>query len=386
MNKVRKIILFIESSRKYGRDIVHGIAQYSLLHGPWTFYKEDTFYSRFQRLSKDFSWIKRWGADGIITRDFKELHKLIDLNLPIIAVEAFQEDLSDVTEIVSDHEAMGKLACDYFKRRGFKNFAFCGFRDLPWSIHRNLNFERILRENGSTLSSFNSDSSRLLQWDKEYPRLIEWLKSLPKPVAILCCNDDRGFDVLEACKTAGLNVPYEVAVLGIDNDEQVCKLANPPLSSITLTTKKAGYMAAKYLDLLMSKKEVDVSKIEVKPMGVCTRSSTDSMAIDDEQVVQAMEYINLNHKKIIQVSDVLQEIGCSRTALDSKFMKFIGHSVFQEIRRIRTKKICELLLQTNLPVYKIALQLGYSDADHIARFFKQEKNMTPLEYRQKHSV
>ena len=190
MEKVRKIILFLESSRKYGRDLVRGIAKYSQLNGPWTFYKEDTFYSRFERHSKNFSWIKRWGADGIITRDFEALHKLIELNLPIIAVEAFQENLGNVIEIVSDHQAIGQLAADYFKRKGFKNFAFCGFNDLPWSVHREQNFARILNEDCHELYIFNSNSSRLLRWDQEYLNLIEWLEFLPKPVAILCCNDE----------------------------------------------------------------------------------------------------------------------------------------------------------------------------------------------------
>ncbi|MBI9017722.1 MAG: DNA-binding transcriptional regulator [Phycisphaerae bacterium] len=386
MPKITKVVLFLESSRQYGRDLISGIAQYSLLHGPWTFYKEDTFYCRQHSKINDFSWIKRWGADGIITRDFQEIHKLKDLGLPIIAVEAFQEAISDIVEIVSDHKQIGVLACDYFMSHGFHNFAYCGFQDMPWSMRRAESFADAIGKKEYKVDIFNSKSQRLTNWDKEYPILIDWLKSLPKPVAILCCNDDRGNDIIEACKTAGLKVPYEVAVLGVDNDQQVCDLTNPPLSSITLSTQKAGYLAAEALDRLISGQKVQTANIQVKVLGVHSRQSTDSMAIDDRQVAQALHYINQNDKKLIQVSDVLEAVGCSRKGLDQKFQRCLGHSVFAEIRRMRIQNICNMLSNTNISISEIALKLGYNDADHIARFFKQEKDITPMEYRKKFSI
>lgn len=257
MLNIPKVVLFLESSRQYGRDLISGIAEYSFLNGPWTFYKEDDFYSTF-RESGSFSWIKRWGASGIITRDYKGFERLLEFKVPIIVVEAFQEsnNIGSLPKIVSNHIAIADLACDYFIRHGFKNFAYCGFTDMPWSVRRGEGFAQALNAKGYKLDFFDSKSDRLLAWDKEYPRLVQWLTSLPRPVAILCCNDDMGSDIIEACKAAGLKVPFDIAVLGIDNDPQVCNLTYPPLSSIILSTKKAGFLAAQMLHRLMRRKKI----------------------------------------------------------------------------------------------------------------------------------
>lgn len=383
MVDIPKVILFLESSRQFGRDLISGIAEYSLMNGPWTFYKEDDFYSKLKKESGDISWIKRWGANGIITRDFKGYDRLLDFNLPIIVVEAFQETktVGNIPKVISNHDEIAHLAMDYFIRNGFKNFAYCGFTDMPWAVSRRESFAAALQSKGYRLDSFDSKSYRLLAWDKEYPRLVQWLISLPKPAAVLCCNDDRGSDVIEACKTAEIKVPFDIAVLGIDNDPQVCNLTYPPLSSIMLSTKKAGFLTALMLHKLMRKERLSENIIKVEPVGIDTRQSTDSLAIEDSQVAKAMEYIKNSKKPLIQVTDVLEYAECSRRSLDEKFHKILGHSIFTEIRRFRIEKICSMLLKTNRSITEIALALGYNDADHIARFFKQEKHMTPFEYR-----
>ena len=298
MEKVPKVALFLESSRQYGRDLVRGIAKYSRLHGPWTFYREDMFYNRTAKRSRDYSWIKKWKADGIITRDFKNIDKLLALGIPIIVARAFHNDIENIAEIVTDDIAIGNLACEHFFRRGFKNFAYCGFDDMPWSRQRGESFARILKENGYESFMFNSLSSRMLNWQDEHPRIIEWLKTLPKPIAVLCCNDDRGCDLIEACKTGGLRVPFEVAVLGVDNDSQVCELSNPQFSSILLSTENAGFQAAAVLDELMSMKPARISDISVKPLEVISRQSTDTLAIEDINIVKALQFINQNFNRL----------------------------------------------------------------------------------------
>lgn len=384
MAKVPKVVLLLESSRQYGRDLVRGIARYSRLYGPWTFYREDVFYS--QSKGKNFSWVKKWGANGIITRDSQDIHKLLELGLPTISAGAFQEHIDGVIEIITDNKQICQLAAEHFLRRGFRNFAFCGFEDMPWSTRREESFCSILGKLGFDPNVLNSLSTRMLKWDQEQSRMIKWIKSLPKPVSILCCNDDRGSDVIEACKMAGLAVPFDVAVLGVDNDQLVCELSNPPLSSISLGTEKAGFEAASILDSLISGKKVTVSEINAQPLEVITRLSTDTLAIQDEQVIKALDFINQNSKIIIQTVDVLRAADCSRRGLDEKFRRLLGHTVFAEIRRVRAESIAHLLLETDLTVSQIALDLGYNDSDHIARFFKQEKHMTPQTYRKEFRV
>lgn len=381
MYTVPKVILFLESSRQYGRDLIQGIVRYSRLHGPWTFYREDVFYSQNKNRRKNLAWIKKWGADGIITRDSQDMDAFLELGLPVISASAFLERSQNVIEIVTDDIRVGELACEHFTRRGFTNFAYFGFNDMPWSKRRQNSFTGLLKEKGFSAHVLNSKSSRMLNWDKEHPRIIKWLESLPKPIGVLCCNDDRGCDLIEACKAGGLKVPFEVAVIGVDNDVQVCELSNPPLSSISLSTEKAGYQAAETLDKLMSGKPAGLTEINVTPLEVVNRQSTDTLAIDDEQVVQALQFINHSTKELIQVSDVIYHVRCSRRGLDEKFQKHLGYTVFAEIRRVRVENIARMLLETDMSISQIALTLGYNDSDHIARFFKQEKLVTPQAYK-----
>ena len=386
MTNIPKVAILLESSRQYGRDLVRGIAKYSWLHGPWSFYHEDMFYNRTKRMSNDLKWIKKWGANGIITRDFKNIDKLINLGIPIVIARAFHDNIEGVIEVVTDDIAIGNEASEHFFRRGFKNFAYCGFQDMSWSIRRGDSFSKILKKNGFEVDRFDSLSSRMLNWEDEHPRIIKWLKSLPKPIAVLCCNDDRGCDLIEACKTGGLRVPFEVAVLGVDNDHQVCDLSNPPLSSIRLSTENAGYHAAEVLDKLMSNITPKVSEIRVTPLEVVCRQSTDTLAIDDSNIVKAMQFITQNSNRLIQVGDVLAAAGCSRRALDEKFQRYLGYTVFAEIRRVRIENIARMLLETDLNISNIAYNLGYNDSDHIARFFKQEKGLTPQAFRNKYAI
>lgn len=373
----------MESSKHYPRDLVRGIAHYAFLRGNWRFYKEDRFYSKGKRKHRDYSWIGRLGAHGIITRDSVGIKQLAETGIPMVSVADFYEKVEGIVEVNTDNNKIAQMAVDYFLRKGFRNFGFCGFKDMPWSSGREKNFVRILKQAGHPAGCYNSSSRRMLNWDREHPNMIKWLKTLPKPVAILCCNDDRGNDLVEACKAGGFKVPFEIAVLGIDDDYQVCDLSNPPLSSVSLSTKKAGYKAAEILDRMMSGKKPDTWRIIVNPLEVVSRQSTDTMAISDPQVAQALQFINENSRNIIQVSDVSNVVGCSRKGIDKKFQRFLGHTVFAEIRRVRTEAICHMLHEADLSITQIALQLGYNDSDHIARFFKQEMNMTPMAYRKK---
>jgi len=383
-SKVPKVILCLETSRQYGRDLIRGIVLYAKLHGPWTFCIEDNFYRQNKKSKTVLSWIKKWGANGIIARDFNYLETLIEVGIPTIIASAFIERDEDIIKIITDNEEITQQAYEHFCGRGFRNFAFCGFEDMPWSKRREESFETIVKSAGSKIDIFNSDSSRISNWDKEHPRIIKWLKSLPKPVGVLCCNDDRGHDLIEACLAGGLKVPFEVAVLGIDNDVLICESSHPPLSSISLSTEEAGFLAAATLDKLMKGEKTDVNTIIVKPKKIVYRQSTDTLAIEDKYVAKALQYIQ-NAKNLIQVNDVINAVNCSRRSLDEKFRRYIGRTVFSEIRRVRVENISHLLLETDLSVSQIAFNLGYNDSGHIARFFKQEKNVTPQVFRKQYA-
>ncbi|MCJ7729517.1 MAG: substrate-binding domain-containing protein [Sedimentisphaerales bacterium] len=198
------------------------------------------------------------------------------------------------------------------------------------------------------------------------------------------CNDDRGQHVTEACENANLDVPYEVAVIGVDNDDQVCDISNPPLSSVALDVEKAGFQASELLDRIMAGEKMPPQTVTVRPTRVVTRQSSNIVAVEDKLVSQALQFIHQNAKRLIQVDDVIKDLSVSRRSLHDKFMKTLGRSVYDEIKRVRIDLISQMLLETDLSISDIAFSLGYDSTNHIARYFKQKMGVSPLDYRKLH--
>lgn len=218
-------------------------------------------------------------------------------------------------------------------------------------------------------------------WQQEQKVLAEWLRSLPKPVGIMGANDDRGQHVIEICNDLGLLVPDEVAVIGVDNDQFICELTNPPLSSVDRYFAKAGYEAAELLDKMMRGKRVKRQDIITRPSRVVSRQSTDVFSIEDPVVVEALRFIRRNANRVISVDDVVEQVAMSKRGLYHKFMHTLGRTVHEELIRTRTEQIAWMLEETELTITQIALDLGFPGQGHISRYFKKQKGLTPRQYR-----
>jgi len=391
-----KVILLVDTSRISGRKLIRGIAMYARLHGPWLFNRQPMFnqYQENAKISQSetklLSRLKKWGADGIIANNInhkEQFDKLSDMGLPMAIVGSYlpQKSNSRHLRIRSDSDAIGKLAAEHLLDRGYKNYAFCGYDFLNWSTARGESFAKRLAQN-SIETYFYTQPKPLnkRRWVNEQFNMAEWLKSLPMPVGLMACNDDRAQQVIEACKIANLHVPEQVAIIGVDDDEFVCDLAEPPLSSIPLDNKKTGFETAMLLHKMMTRKEVSNKEIIVQPTHVVARQSTDILAIEDYDVAMALRYIRQNSKQIIQVEDVLKIVPIGRRTLEEKLKKVIGRSIYSEISRCRVNHICQVIIETNQPISQIAYDFGYTSAAHIARYFQRVKGMTPLEYRKRY--
>lgn len=200
----------------------------------------------------------------------------------------------------------------------------------------------------------------------------------------MTCDDEQGRHAIEACKIAGLHVPEQVAIIGVDNDELVCALSYPPLSSVAPNTERAGYEAAELLDKMMAGKKMKNKNIIVHPTHIMTRQSTDILTIEDHEVAEAVRFIRQHAKEPIQVTDVVNAIALSRRVLERRFRKVLNRSVLAEIRRVRIETVAQMLVETDLSISQIALTLGYPDVKNIARYFRREKEMSLLAYRKKY--
>lgn len=385
---MNKIILLIDNSEQYGRSLLKGIVRYSKEKGPWLFCRMPLFYRETLKMKGIIKFAKDWGAQGIIGQLYndKGIEMALKAGLHLIG-EDFKERFAEIPNITGGYHEAGRMGAEYFLQKGFKNFAFYGYTNIVWSRERLEGFEGYLNLKGYKVNNFDQTQmpGRGL-WYYKPSELSEWLKSLPKPVAIMACDDDKAQHITEACNQAGIHIPEEVAVLGVDNDEMTCNLSDPPISSIHLDTERGGYEAAKLMDKLIKKEVTKYSDILVKPTHIVTRQSTDIISASDQYMAKALKYIHLNIDNDIRVADVLKEVPLCRRSFEKRFKDTTGKGVYQYVLSLRMQKIAEKLLETDKPVNEIAFEVGINMSNNISRQFKQIKGCTPSEYRRRHTI
>ncbi|MBN1491436.1 MAG: XylR family transcriptional regulator, partial [Phycisphaerae bacterium] len=282
--------------------------------------------------------------------------------------------------------AIGHQAAEHLLRNGFTQFGFVGYRGVYWSDHRCDGFREAVESAGGTCDMFMSESMaasrcELRSWDRELDQMAEWLKALPKPVGVMAATDFRAVQVLDACRQAGVAVPEQVAVIGVDDEEVVRELAHPPLSSIRTNAEQVGYRAAEMLAMLMAGNEPPVRKLFVKPLGVAARQSTDLTAIEDPVVAKAMSFIRREACRGINVEDVLRHLSISRSVIQRRFRKQLGRTVHDEIIATRVGRTKELLAQTDLSLSQIAERVGIAHIEYLSAMFKRRTGLTLSAYR-----
>ncbi|MGA2176444.1 MAG: XylR family transcriptional regulator [Verrucomicrobiota bacterium] len=382
MSPIPKVLLLVESSRGSGRSLLRGIAHYAHHHGPWSFYWEPG------GLEKVWPKLKSLDPDGIIMRDVDKLDEVLAFGIPAVVVGHGRTEVAGLVNVVTDSDAIGQMAAEHLLACGFKHFAYCGSghsgeAEASWSEMRRRTFSARIEQAGFTTASFSLatpfDGS---SWRRERAAMARWLQTLPKPVGLMACNDDHARQVVEACKVGDVSVPGAAGIIGVDNDEVVCGLSDPPLSSIALTFDRSGYEAAAALDCLMRGTGTVPGRIMVRATHVVVRRSTDVVAVEDASLAKALRFIRANSRRgDLSVGTVARQAGVSRRLLEKRFRRELGCSVLHEIRRVRTDKIAQLLVETQLSVREIADAMGFGDVQHFARYFRSVRNVSPLAYR-----
>ena len=386
-----RVLLLLETSREYGRGLLQGIATYAQLHGQWSF---DV---RSGDAARGLTTGELKECSGIIgrVRDRRTADLISRCKAPLIALDvsrdwpggdrSFTAPATMIARILADRDEGVRMVLEHFASRGFCHVAFCGYQDALWSRQRQESFCTWVCHTGLDLHTYLPPLlKRQRTWPGEQPFLARWLMSLPKPVGVMACNDDRGREIIDVCRGTGLKVPYDVAVVGVDNDELICDLTSPALSSVALNTRHAGYEAAALLDKAMAGGKVETTIVPVNALRVMTRMSSDVLAIQDSEVVQAMHFITKHANRTLDVDEVVAAACISRRVLEQRFRRVLGHSILQEIRRVRVERVARLLLESNLTVSQIALELGYSSIAQLIRQFRREKQVPPQFFRQQY--
>jgi len=388
--RIPKVASLLETSTEYGRGLLKGIVRYSRLHGPWSLYIAPGHYE--QELPK----AKSWGGTGIIARiSSPELGRAIQATgLPAVVLEACFDESAMVNpgqglcEVRTDSASIARMAAKHLLEQGFRDFLFCGFENCPWSLTRENTFRRYVADKGFPCRSYRTKVRNWMDhanwvhaWEQEQPRLSAWLGTLPRPIGVMVCNDICGRLVLQACTEAAVRVPRDVGVVGVDNDELLCELCDPPLSSIALDLDRAGYEAAQLLDGLMSGQIKGRHVVRVNPLWVVTRRSSDAILQEDVLVADALRFIMDHSRQAIRVPDLVAEAGVSRRSLERRFSRATGNSILGEITRCRLERAQRLLRETNLPVYRVAAESGFGSVKAFSRAFQLVEACSPAAFR-----
>ena len=384
----RHVALLIESSRAYGRGLLLGVSRFVRERPGWS-----VRFQEWKWTDGPPAWLETWEGDGVIARiETRRLgNVLCSLKIPVVDVRGSVPDLG-LPLLDTDDREVARLAAEHLLERGFRHFAYCGFVGANYSDKRFHWFQQAVLQARATCSVYAPPNSpphaQTIEHEKRgmlfEDHLIRWLLDLPKPAGLMACNDIRGQQVLAACRRAGLLVPDEIAVVGVDNDEVLCELSDPPLTSVVPNTARIGYEAAVLLQELMSGRKAPIQPRLVGPLGIATRSSTDVLAIPDRAISAVLRNIREHACEGMKVASLLKIAAVSRTVFERRFTRWVGRSPKAEILRVQLARAKQLLAETDLPLPQVAERCGFNHSEYFNAIFRLKTGIPPGRYRSAH--
>jgi LacI family transcriptional regulator len=315
-----------------------------------------------------------WDGDGIISfhgrspeflRFLKQVHAG---GVPVVDIGEYGH-LSKFARVRTDAREIAQLAVDFFAAKGFTQI---GFIDSGLQTRRRTEMQTAAVDRGLGFSIFN------------YRDIVKQIQSVDLPVGVLAATDGIAVMSMIALEQAGILVPEQVAILGIDNDLCRCLPAPVPLSSIDTNREMIGYTAAGLLDRLMERRSTPTTVIDVKPIGVVERESTDILAVDDLEVASALRFIFMNYRQPIGVREVADQSGISLRRMQARFKQVLNRTILDVLNNRRIDHAKQMLTETNAKIRLIADESGFGDGTRLIRAFSRTTGQTPGEYRSSH--
>jgi LacI family transcriptional regulator len=382
---MKKILILFDYSSEFSRRLLKGLIHYSKEHGPWIFYRMPDYYKTLYGKEGIVEWAKEWKADAIIARwDHEGTNLLATLNIPVL-LQNYKERSSYFSNLTGDYFGTGQMAAKFFIKRRYRNFAFYGNKNVVWSRERAEGFLDEIEKAGGNYYYFESENLEGEEWGTSHILLEEWLQSLPKPIGLFACDDSFALRISQLCKINNIKIPEEISLLGVDNDELICNLSDPPISSIVTDVERGGYEAGRLIDRLMKGERTEPFNIIIEPVRFELRKSTEKYDISNEHISKVVNYIEDNFTTEINIEEFSKMVPLSRRNLEVKFKEEMGTSIYQFILQCRIDYFANLLLTTDRTLFDLALESGFNDCKNISRIFKKMKGYTPVEYRKKYS-
>jgi len=381
-SKEIRVAAFLSIDTEHGRSILRGIARY------FRHRSEVTVLKFGQTGNYDLNQLRRLRVDGVIAKvgSRRDEEVLIQLGVPVMNISG-QMERGTLPKVDSDDSRVGELAFQHLYSRGHRRFAYCGNPKHHASALRMESFCRAARKmDGCSVVSVYS----LPLGDQDAPyaervreNLSDWVRSLPKPVGIFTFTDRVAVEVEEVCARAEIQVPAEVALLGVGNDLTRIEFSHVELSSVQLNSERIGLLAAESLDQMLSTQAKPMDRILVPPQKIVIRRSTDRYAVSDVEVSESLDYIRQHIGNTIYVSEIARTVGVSRRSLELRFRSALGESIYEAVQRLKMDHALDLLADLNMPVGEVAFATGFSDQKAFSRVFRKRMKETPSQFRER---
>ena len=347
---------------------------------------------QFVRIREDFSaeFVKSFterGVDGVVfslpsAREGAEALSRIDI--PTVALDIFDESIlhgrqKNLIYIAGSCDDVGRTAARHFLSQGlYRSYAFVpDLAGHAWSRLRGEAFADEMRRSGFKVALYKTRGKGY-----DLPKLRAWLEKLPQPAGVFAAFDDRAVQVLEACRDAGLDVPRQIAVTGVDNDEMICPNTTPPLTSVQPDHALIGALAAEKLKQMMEGRRLSrPERIMVGVKRIEVRESTSPVTQAGKLVQRALAFIAAHYAEPIRPRDVVRELKCSRRLADLRFTELQGESIGKAILHARLEAVHKMLAATGDTMENIAAACGFSKAERMRTAFKARYGIPPSECR-----
>jgi LacI family transcriptional regulator len=375
---MKNVALCMELSDFYEHGIARGLVRYSKARPDWRIFG-------YGWMFRPLTDLEHWEGDGIIARveSPAAADRLAALGLPLVDVAgAYRRP--NFRQVTNDDFLTGREAGSHLRSCGFERFAFLGVRSTLWSEARKAGF--LAAVGAGSVPSFERD---LEWWERgaEGPgmhELASFVSGLEPPCALFACNDTTGLRATEAARRLGLVVPDQLAILGVDDEDILCELASPSLSSVKLDCESIGFRAAECLDEVLEGGGPEAGAgLAIAPKEVVERESTLVYACSDPLVSKAATFIRARAHEGIGVPDILAVVSASRRALEVRFRSALGRSLHEEIQRVRLARARRLLRETGLTMEQIASDCGFGALQRFHAAFKEAEGVPPGEWRRR---
>jgi LacI family transcriptional regulator len=370
------ILVLVSTQGGYFCNIIRGIYRYATAHGGWDLTRSEPSRGKLLDISR-FSGVIYCAVEHAVSLD-----SLLGQGRPLVDCSNWSAPPPGVPAVISDDAAAGAKAAEYLLGLGHRHFAFAGFNDGLYSPRRQDGFVRRLAAAGH-----NADCHMLYQGgriDGRYlghvERTIAWLRGLPKPCGLLVCADQDALHVSQLAQAAGISLPDDMAMIGVDDDDLACGLVRPTLTSVRMDGIGVGAAAAQAMDRLLSGAQVEPVR-RLPPLEVVVRDSTDQRPVVDPVVRGAIAWLRQHATAEVSYATCARSVGVSLRTLQSRFASVLGHGPAETLLALRLDHAARLLAETDLPLKAVAARSGFTSAAYLCRVFAGRRGLTPGAYR-----